>query len=69
MGQALWLYQKKIFFKELNPPLLNIQSGDFPGGPVVKNPLCNAGNVGSIPNWRTKSLCAETKTQHSQINK
>ena len=25
------------------------QSGDFPGGPVVKNPPCNAGNMGSIP--------------------
>ena len=22
---------------------------DFPGGPVVKNPPCNAGDVGSIP--------------------
>ena len=22
--------------------------GDFPGGPVVKNPPCNAGDVGSI---------------------
>ena len=63
------LPKKKFFFKELNPHLLNIQSGDFPGGPVVKNPLCNAGNVGSIPNWRTKILCAKTKTQHSQINK
>ena len=22
---------------------------DFPGGPVVKNPLANAGDTGSIP--------------------
>ena len=23
--------------------------GDFPGGPVVKNPPANAGDIGSIP--------------------
>ena len=41
-------------------------SGDFPGGPVVKNPPSNEGDVGSIPGWGTKiphtaeqlSLCA-----------
>ena len=27
---------------------------DFPGGPVVKNPPSNAGDVGSIPGRRTK---------------
>ena len=26
---------------------------DFPGGPVVKNPLYNAGNAGSIPGQGT----------------
>ena len=25
-----------------------IKWGDFPGGPAVKNPPCNAGDVGSI---------------------
>ena len=29
---------------------------DFPGGPVVKNPPCNAGEVGSIPGQGTKIL-------------
>ena len=29
-------------------------NGDFPGGPVVKNPPSNAGDVGSIPGWGTK---------------
>ena len=29
-------------------------SGDFPGGPVVKNPPSNAGDVGSIPGRGTK---------------
>ena len=27
---------------------------DFPAVPVVKNPLCNAGNTGSIPDQGTK---------------
>ena len=28
---------------------------DFPGGPVVKNSLCTAGDVNSIPSWGTKT--------------
>ena len=28
---------------------------DFPGGPVVKNPPCNAGDAGSIPGQGTKT--------------
>ena len=28
--------------------------GNFPGGPVVKNPPSNAGNAGSIPGQGTK---------------
>ena len=28
--------------------------GDFPGGPLVKNRFCNAGDTGSIPGWGTK---------------
>ena len=27
---------------------------DFPGGPVVRNPPCNAGDTGSIPGRGTK---------------
>ena len=27
---------------------------DFPGGPVVENPSCNAGDAGSIPGGGTK---------------
>ena len=30
--------------------------GDFPGGPVVKNPACNARDVGSIPGQGTNIL-------------
>ena len=29
---------------------------DFPGGPMVKNLPCNAGDVGSMPGWGTKIL-------------
>ena len=31
-----------------------IFSGDFPGGPVVKNPPSNAGDAGLIPGQGTK---------------
>ena len=30
--------------------------GDFPGGPMVKNPSSNAGDVGSIPGLRSKPV-------------
>ena len=53
----------------------NDQGWDFPGGPVVKNPPCNAGDMGSIPGQRTKiphaaeqlSLSATT-TEHVSHN-
>ena len=32
----------------------NIICQDFPGGPVVKNPLYNSGDMGSIPGQGTK---------------
>ena len=43
----LLLYLIKIFFK-------NLKYRNFPGGPVVKNPPSNAGDVGSIPGQGTK---------------
>ena len=33
---------------------LKKRQGDFPGGPVVKKPPCNAGGEGSIPGQGTK---------------
>ena len=30
---------------------------DFTGGPVVKNPSCNARNVALIPGWGAKTTC------------
>ena len=29
--------------------------GDFPGGPVIKNPLSNTGDVSSIPGGELRS--------------
>ena len=48
--------------------------GDFPGGPVVKNPLSNAGDAGSIPGRGTKiphaaeqvSACALEPSHHNE---
>ena len=43
-------------------------AGDFPGAPVVGNPSCSAGNVGSIVGWGNKiphttgQLCPHTIT-------
>ena len=34
--------------------ILKDQILGFPGGAVVENLPANAGNVGSIPSWRTK---------------
>ena len=35
-----------------------IHPEEFPGGPIVKNPPCNAGDTGSILGWGTKILHA-----------
>ena len=29
--------------------MIRIHGSNFPGGPVVKNPPANAGNMGSVP--------------------
>ena len=39
-------------------PLKITKIWDFPSGPMVKNPSSNAGDVGSIPDWKTKILHA-----------
>ena len=41
------------------PALKDVDSRDFLGGPVVKNPSCNAGGTGWIPGWGTKISNAE----------
>ena len=37
-----------------SPFLKKYKIRDFPGGPLVKNVPCNAGDVGSIPGGGTK---------------
>ena len=35
-----------------------MEERDFPGGPLVKNLPCSAGDVGSIPSWGIQILQA-----------
>ena len=46
--------------------------GDFPGGPVVKNLPCNAGDTGLIPGWGTNTPYATEQLnpcmRHNQRN-
>ena len=43
---------------------------DFPSDPVVKTPLCNAGDTGLIPGWRAKiPYASEQQPPHSQLLK
>ena len=47
-------------------PQFKCRSWDFPGGPVVKNPPCNVGDLGSLP-WRgTKTPHATERLSHNQ---
>ena len=39
----------------------NMEAPDFPGSPVVKNPPCVAGDMGSIPGQGTKIPQASEK--------
>ena len=41
--------------KEKQKGLFSENRGDFSGGPVVKNPPSNVGDVGSIPGWGNKT--------------
>ena len=52
--ESRWSSQNMIFLWNLwihlrNLRMLNLTVRDFPGGPVVKNPPCDAENKGSIP--------------------
>ena len=41
--------------KQKKKKLMNKENlGDFPGSPVVKKPLSNAGGMGLMPGWGTK---------------
>ena len=49
-----WLLATNTFYSPEYFWLKKSVSGDFPGGPVVKNPPYNAGDTGSIPGQGTK---------------
>ena len=46
--------EKNVCFETFKCIYEIIYGWDFPGGPVVKNPPSNAGDVGSIPGQGTK---------------
>ena len=56
----------KWFMKEVGFLRQKGQFQDFPGGPVIKNPPCKAGETGSIPDQGTMIPhgCWATKPVH-----
>ena len=50
--------QTSLHLRATETDSLAVEPWDFPGGPVVKNLPCNAGDVGSIPGQGTKILHA-----------
>ena len=50
-------------------PLLRSSSQDFPGGPVVKHPPANAGDMGSIPGPGRFYMPRGNQTQELQLLK
>ena len=51
VGYSLWGHKESDLTEHARTQHLNKNklSRDFPGGPVVKNPPANAGDMGSIP--------------------
>ena len=41
-----------------------MKSGDFPGGPVVKNPPANARDTGVSPDLEDPTCCGTSKSMH-----
>ena len=52
----------KLYLKKADSKIKKVRG--FPGGPVVKNLPCNAGDTGSIPGWGTKIPHSEEATAH-----
>ena len=63
MLQALWDWRKT----RQSPYPEKAHSWDFPGGPVVKNPPCDAENTGSIPGQETNIPHASEQLSLSAI--
>ena len=51
--------KKKGQAASFNPDIYKDKSWDVSGGPVVKNPPCNAWDMGSMPGQETKILRSE----------
>ena len=68
VGYSPWGHKESDMTERLHfhfhPPIKNLKKNilllyqvwNFPGGPVVKNPSCNAGNMDSVPGQRTKIM-------------
>ena len=75
MHLASSLNSKKLTNKKVSR-FKSKKKRDFPRGPVVKNPLFNAGDAGSIPCWGTKiphaveqlGLCPTTREKPASGN-
>ena len=67
--------KKKGQAASFNPDIQKDKSQDIPGGPVVENPPCNAGDAGLIPGQETKiphaaeQLSPHTTTKESMGHK
>ena len=61
--------------QEINLSCEKCTPRDLPGGPMVKNPPSDAGDMGSIPAWGTKipcatwqlSVCAQLESLHAAM--
>ena len=51
---AKHLHNKELVCRICKEPSKLNSKGDSPGGPVVKNPPCNAGDAGLIPGQGTR---------------
>ena len=50
----MWMQKISKNLQKNKPLRTNNEHQDFPGGPVVKRPPCNAGDAGSVPGPGTK---------------
>ena len=55
-GQTVWTSEPQRKLRPLGEALFKkkYKIRDFQGAPLVKKVTCNAGDVGSIPGWKSK---------------
>ena len=59
-----WLTSGSLSWLKKNQKTLFKKTEDFPGGPVVKNPLASAGDMGLIPGLRRLHMPWGSQIQH-----